>query len=61
MLLEAFCAVWVQFFNRASVEEIPVGNAWSHVGLQRVGRGMRLPLEHPLRDGTPILSAEGAA
>lgn len=37
-----------------------MGNAWSHIGLQRVGRGIGLPLEHLLRGRTPILSAMGA-
>lgn len=60
-LLEAFYAVWVHFFNRASAVENPMGNAWSHIGLQRVGRGIGLPLEYPLRGRTPVLSAMGAA
>lgn len=60
-LLEAFYAAWVQVLNRALAVESLMGNAWCHIGLQRVGRGIGLPLEHPLRGRTPVLFAVGAA
>lgn len=60
-LLEAFYAAWMQVLNRASAVESPMGNAWSRIGLQSVGRGMGLPLKHLFRGRIPALSALGTA